>query len=410
MAPKSMQVARFKAALALLRSRCKNGVYLPTIPSILPSLKDGTPDFNAVLVIDKENLRFLEGVMPLFDNKEHFMQAYQEEPLLLREGAFGGRRDCQNRKLLLEIPHGSKAPENSTFPGRATGWIHSDREEKQAAANAQAIAASLAPKPAAPTPLPKIKKTPKTIKSKATVGLDTDPETILIDEDVKMKAVEESMVVDLDSDESDSMSVNEDLPVKGATRGRTTRKHRGRVSKHAATHSPVPVACTTDLAQCDSCGKESHGLSLCTMVIVLPYCDIPGLMKSDPMYRKAIDILEKQNRILAERSNKRIRADIALMAHSGDLGDNQLMFPIAAWANQFQLQSKYESVQDTLKLLSVEHICDGTLMNFQLHKHCLNAELELLVHHLEATVIAYKFCDQQLNLVTAEIGRLCLDM
>ena len=45
----------------------------------------------------------------------------------------------------------------------------------------------------------------KTIKSKATVGLDTDPETIIIDEDVKMKAAEESMVVDLDSDESDSV-------------------------------------------------------------------------------------------------------------------------------------------------------------------------------------------------------------
>ena len=45
----------------------------------------------------------------------------------------------------------------------------------------------------------------KTIKSKATVGLDTDLETIIIDEDVKMKAVEESMVVDLDSDESDSV-------------------------------------------------------------------------------------------------------------------------------------------------------------------------------------------------------------
>ena len=91
--------------------------------------------------------------MPLFDNKERFMQAYQEEPSLLREGAFGAWRDCQNRKLLLEIPHGSKAPENSMFPGRATGWIHSDQEEKQAAANAQAIAASLAPKPAVSTPV-----------------------------------------------------------------------------------------------------------------------------------------------------------------------------------------------------------------------------------------------------------------
>ncbi|KAK0245019.1 hypothetical protein EDD85DRAFT_782990 [Armillaria nabsnona] len=178
MAPESMQVARFKAALALLRSRCKNGVYIPTIPSVLLTLKDGTPDFDAVLVIDKENLWFLEGVvhMPLFDNKECFMQAYQEEPLLLCEGAFGAQQDCQNRKLLLEIPHGSNAPENSTFPGCATGWIHSDWEEKQAAVNAQANAASLAPKLAVPTPLPKIKKTPKTVKSKATVGLDTDPE------------------------------------------------------------------------------------------------------------------------------------------------------------------------------------------------------------------------------------------
>ncbi|PBK92344.1 hypothetical protein ARMGADRAFT_1081138 [Armillaria gallica] len=356
MVPESMQVARFKATLALLRSRCKNGVYLPTIPSVLLTLKDGTPDFDVILVIDKENLQFLEGVMPLFNNKERFMQAYQEEPSLLCEGAFSAQWDCQNRKLLLEIPHGSKAPENSMFPGCATGWIHSDREKKQAAANAQAIAASLASKPAVSTPLPKIKKTTKTIKSKATVGLDTDPENIIIDEDVKMKAAEESMVVDLDNDESDSMSVNEDLPAKGATRGQTTRKHCGRVSKRAATHSPAPVARTTNSVQCNSCGKESHRLSLCTMVIVLPYCDVPGLTKSDPMYHKAINVLEKQDRILAERSNKHICADIAFMARSGDLGDNQLMFLIAAWANQFQLQLKYKSIQDALKLLSVEHI------------------------------------------------------
>ncbi len=63
MAPESMQVARFKAALALLYSCCKNRVYLPTIPSVLLTLKDGTPDFDAVLVIDKENLQFLEGVV-----------------------------------------------------------------------------------------------------------------------------------------------------------------------------------------------------------------------------------------------------------------------------------------------------------------------------------------------------------
>ncbi len=63
--------------------------------------------------------------MPLFDNKEHFMQAYQEEPSLLHEGAFGARWDCQNRKLLLEIPHGSKVPENSMFPGRAVRLANS---------------------------------------------------------------------------------------------------------------------------------------------------------------------------------------------------------------------------------------------------------------------------------------------
>ncbi|SJL11863.1 uncharacterized protein ARMOST_15274 [Armillaria ostoyae] len=251
--------------------------------------------------------------MPLFNNKKHFMQAYQEEPLLLHKGAFGARCDCQNRKLLLEVPHGSKAPENSTFPGRTTGWIHSDHEKKQtaAAANAQAVAASFAPKPAMPTPLPKIKKTPKTIKSKATVGLDTDLETIIIDEDVKMKATEENHIVQLAFGIS-QMSVNEDLPAKGATWGWATRKHRGWVSKHAATHSPAPVA--------------------------------------------AIDVLEKQDWILAERSNKHIHADVALMAHGGDLGDNQLVFPIAAWLNQFQLQLKYKSVQDALKLLSAEHV------------------------------------------------------
>ncbi|KAK0226855.1 hypothetical protein EDD85DRAFT_1027348 [Armillaria nabsnona] len=207
---------------------------------------------------------------------EAFIPAHTES--LHCEGAFGARRDCQNRKLLLEIPHGSKTPENSTFPGRTTGQIHSDWEEKQAAANAQAIAASLAPKPVVSTPLPKIKKMMKTIKSKATVGLDTDLETIIIDEDVKMKATEESMVVDLDSDESDSIrSLNLVQTIlfnlllypanfqiflsvaKGATRGRTTRKHHGRVSKRAATHSPAPVARTTNSAHCDSCGKESHG-------------------------------------------------------------------------------------------------------------------------------------------------------
>ncbi|PBK87898.1 hypothetical protein ARMGADRAFT_1085234 [Armillaria gallica] len=391
-----MQVARFKAALALLCSCCKNGVYLLTIPSVLLTLKDGNSDFDANLVIDKENLRFLEGVMPLFDNKEHFMQVYQKELSLLCERAFVARCDCQNRKLLLKILHGSKAPENSTFSGCATGWIHSDHEEKQAAAAAyaQAVAALFTSKPVMPTPLSKIKKTPKTIKSKAAVGLDTDPETIIIDKDVKMKAIEESMVVDLDSNESDSMSINDDLPAKGATRGWATHKCHGQISKCAATHSPAPVTQTTNPVQCDSCGKEYQ-----------------GLMKSDPMYHKAINILEKQDRILAERSNKHIHSDVSLMACSGDLGDNQLMFPLAAWSNQFQLQSKYKSVQDALKLLSVEHIQDGTLVSYQLHKRHLDTELKLLVHCLEATVVAYKFCDKQLTLVQAKIGCiLCPDM
>ncbi|PBK81193.1 hypothetical protein ARMGADRAFT_1039483 [Armillaria gallica] len=389
MALKSMQVARFKATLALLHSCCKNGVYLPTIPSVLLTLRDSNPDFDVILVIDKENLWFLEGVvhMPLFNNKEHFMQVYQEEPLLLCEGAFGARWNCQNRKLLLGVPHGSKAPENLIFPGRATGWIHSDQEEKQAAAaaNAQAIAALFASKPATLTPLPKIKKMPKTIKSKATVGLYTDLETVIVDEDIKMKAMEEIMVVDLDSNESDSMSVNENLPAKYATQDWTTCKHHGQVSKCTATHSPAPVTWTTNPTQ--------------------------WLMKSDPMYHKVINVLEKQDRILAERSNKCIHANIALITHGKNLGDNQLMFPIAAWVNQFQLQSKYESVQNALKLLSVEHVRDGTFASFQLYKCYLNAKLELLVHCLEATDIAYKFCDQKLNLVMAEIGcLLCPDM
>ncbi len=69
---------------------------------------------------------------------------------------------------------------------------------------------------------------------------------------------------------------------------------------------------------------------------VLPYCNVPGLTKSDPMYCKAIDVLEKQDRILAERSNKCIRADIALMARGGDLGDNQLVFPITGESSRYQ--------------------------------------------------------------------------
>ncbi|PBK88606.1 hypothetical protein ARMGADRAFT_1084558 [Armillaria gallica] len=230
---------------------------------------------------------------------------------------------------------GGIAPKNSTFPGHTTGWIHSDWEEKQAAAaaNAQTITTLFAPKSAALAPLLKIKKMLKTIKSKATVGLDTDLETILIDKDVKMKATEESMAVDLDSNESDSMSINEDVLLE------------------ARLLANVVV------------GSLS-------MLLLIPL----------------------------------------LLLH-GDLGDNQLVFPIAAWANQFQLQLKYESVQDALKLLSVEHVQDETLVSFQLHKCHFNIELELLVHRLEATVVAYKFCDQQLNLVMAEIGHLlCPDM
>ncbi|KAK0243521.1 hypothetical protein EDD85DRAFT_947697 [Armillaria nabsnona] len=193
------------------------------------------------------------------------------------------------------------------------------------------------------------------------------------------------------------MSINKDLSAKGAIQGWATHKCHGQVSKHAATHSPAPITHTTDPAQCDSCGRS---------LMVFPW-----LMKSDPMYCKAIDILEKQDKILAERRNKHICSNVALMTHSGDLGDNQLVFPIAALLNQFQLQLKYKSVQDALKLLSAEHIQDGTLASYQLHKHCLNAELELHVHHLEAMVIAYKFCDKQLILVQAEIGCiLCPDM
>ncbi len=151
-------------------------------------------------------------------------------------------------------------------------------------------------------------------------------------------------------------------------------------------------------------------------------------MKSDPMYHKAIDVLEKQDRILAERRVTSISMLISLLwlavetletinscflslvSLPGIRPCSGLLTSVGtAWANQFQLQSKYESIQDALKLLSAEHVQDGTLASFQLHKCQLNAELELLVHCLEATVIAYKFCDQQLNLVMAEIDRLCPD-
>ncbi len=56
------------------------------------------------------------------------------------------------------------------------------------------------------------------------------------------------------------------------------------------------------------------------------------------MYCKAIDILEKQNRILAKRSNKHICADVALMACGGDLGDNQPVFPIAGESSRCQTE------------------------------------------------------------------------
>ncbi|KAK0245027.1 hypothetical protein EDD85DRAFT_782999 [Armillaria nabsnona] len=217
------------------------------------------------------------------------------------------QQDCQNRKLLLEIPHGSKAPENLTFPGHATGWIHSDREEKQAAVNAQAIAASLVPKPAVPIPLPKIKKMPNTIKSKAMVGLDTDPETILIDEDVKMKAMEESMVVDLDSDESNS--------IHSLNLGQTALFNLllSKVLLEARLLVNVMVGFLSAL-------------------LLIPLLLLHGLL-----------ILH--NAILVGRSLMVFPYALRLLNSVG-----------TAWENQFQLQSKYESIQDTLKLLSADHI------------------------------------------------------
>ncbi|KAK0450477.1 uncharacterized protein EV420DRAFT_1482684 [Desarmillaria tabescens] len=414
MAPESMQIARFKAALALLRSHCKNGVYLPTIPAVLLVLKDGSPDFDAILIIDKENLWFLEGIMPLFDNKERFMKAYQEDPSLLREGAFGARRDCQNRKLLLELLHGSKPPDNTTLPGRATGWIHADREEKQAAAaaataaaNAQAAASSQSSsKPSGSLPKLSFKKTGKTVKSKATVGLDTDPETILVDEDVQMKTGEESIVVDLDSDESDSMSVAGEVPAKPTNRGCTTRKRRPRLSKRAASHSPQATPRTATQDKCEACHEESHGLSLCATVIAIPYCDVLGLNTSDPSYRKAVEVLEKQDRALAERGNKRICTDMNTLARHGELGTHHVLFPIAAWATQFDLQAKHDSLEEALKILASCHSHVDSLEGLQIRQRQLQADLELLVHCLESTVVAHKFCVNKLSVIDAKIDRM----
>ncbi|KAK0473638.1 hypothetical protein IW261DRAFT_1423549 [Armillaria novae-zelandiae] len=180
MVPESVEIARFKAALGLLccqnsRHRCYSDHRLQE-----PSFPGGNHELNH---------------QPLFENKDRFMKAYLEEPILLQEGVFGTRKDTQNRKNQLEGPYGSKMPDNPSLSARATGWIHADREEKAAAAH-----------PSGPLTKEKVKKVGKIIKSKATVGNDTDPETNQVDEDVKMKGGEESLVLKIDSDESDNVS------------------------------------------------------------------------------------------------------------------------------------------------------------------------------------------------------------
>ncbi|KAK0465783.1 hypothetical protein IW261DRAFT_1427046 [Armillaria novae-zelandiae] len=354
MVPESVEIARFKAALGLLRCRVKNGTYLPTIPTELPNLADGTPDIDAILTIDHKNLRFLEGIQPLFENKDRFMKAYLEEPILLREGAFGACKDTQNWKNQLEGPYGSKMPDNPSLLARATGWIHADREEKVATA-----AAAAAARPSGLLTKEKLKKVGKIIKSKATVRNDMDPETNQVDEDVKMKGGEESLVLEIDSDESDNMSLGEEEPACPTTRSRTTHKRR-RV-KRVASCSPTWVS---ELHKSGPCAYDasdvSHPFLGCPMVNLLPYCDVPGLTTHEPSYRKAVELLEKQDWVLAARSNKHLHQEFQAASH-GEPPKENLVFPITSWATNFELPSEHETLETALKTVAASHLSGDKL-------------------------------------------------
>ncbi|KAK0232591.1 hypothetical protein IW262DRAFT_1451054 [Armillaria fumosa] len=206
-----MKITHFKAALGMLHFQVKNGTYIPTILTELPNLADGTPK------------------QPLFKNEDRFMKAYAEESILLHEGAFGARWDTQNQKNQLEGSYGSRPPDNSLLSARATGWIHADWEEKAATAAVLCPPGSLTKE--------KLKKAGKIVKLKATIRNETDLETNHVDEDIKMKGGEESVVLKINSDKSDNMSLDEEEPAHLTTHSQMTCKHH--CTKHAASYSPV---------------------------------------------------------------------------------------------------------------------------------------------------------------------------
>ncbi|KAK0484668.1 hypothetical protein IW261DRAFT_1560321 [Armillaria novae-zelandiae] len=315
---------------------------------------------------------------PLFENKDRFMKAYLEEPILLREGAFGARKDTQNWKNQLEGPYGSKMPDNPSLSARATGWIHANQEEKAAAA-----AAAAAARPSGLLTKEKLKKVGKIIKSKATVGNDTDLETNQVDEDVKMKGGEESLVLEIDSDESDNMSLSKEEPAHPTIRSCTTCKRRH--VKHVASRSPTRVSELHKLGPCAyNAGDVSH-----------PFLGCPTV----------VELLEKQDWVLAARSNKHLCQEFQAASRREPPKEN-LVFPIASWAANFKLPSKHETLETALKTVAASHLSGDKLELLQVRARQVHCELELLVHRLEATITAYQFCVKQQEFIEHKIVRL----
>ncbi|KAK0225744.1 hypothetical protein IW262DRAFT_1456930 [Armillaria fumosa] len=397
MAPETMEIARFKAALGLLCCWVKNGTYTPTIPAELLNLADGTPDIDAILTIDHENLHFLEG-QPLFENKDQFMKAYAEEPILLQEEAFSAHRDTQNRKNQLERPYGLRPPDNPSLSTHATGWIHADQEEKAAATAATTISHQLDS-----LTKEKLKKAGKIVKSKATIRNETDLETNHVDEDVKMKGGEESVVLQIDMMQFSygilQMSLDEEELAHPTTRSWTTCKHR--CTKCAASCSPVQA----EEPARNTPGDSTPAFQGCPTVTLLPYCDIPGLTMHDPSYQKAIELLEKQDRILAAHSNKCLHQEFQAASH-GDPPKENLVFPIASWAANFMLTSKYETLKTALKTVAASHLGGDKLESLQMQAWQIQCKLELLVHCLESSITVYQFCLKQQELIAHKINQL----
>ncbi|KAK0218946.1 hypothetical protein IW262DRAFT_1462551 [Armillaria fumosa] len=347
MASETMEIAHFKAALGLLHCQVKNGTYTPTIPADLPNLADGIPDINAILTIDRKNLRFLEGVQPLFKNKDR---------------AFGACWDTQNRKNQLEGPYSSRPPDNPSLSAHATGWIHADCEEKAATISRQLGFLTKE----------KLKKAGKIVKLKATIRNKTDPETNHVDEDVKMKGVTQLSYGIL------QMSLDKEEPACPTTHSWTT--HKRHHTKHAASHSPV---------QAEEPARNAPGNST-------------PAFQGCPM---AVELLEKQDQVLAACSNKRLRQEFQAASH-GDPPKENLVFPIASWAANFTLTSEHETLETALKTVAASHLGGDKLESLQMWAWQIQCELELLIHCLELSITVYQFCLKQQELITHKIDWL----